>query len=57
MVARKASTLFYNNQHLNLIPIVIVSFVFFDLVVTVAIVVASTQETVLSLSSSSQYHL
>ena len=39
MVARKASTLCYNNQHLNLIPIVIVSlFFFFDLVVTVAIV-------------------
>ena len=54
MVARKASTLCYNNQHLNLIPIVIVSFFFFDLMVTVAIVVASTQETVLSLSSSSQ---
>ena len=40
MVARKASTLCYNNQHLNLIPIVIGSlfFFFFDLVVTVAIV-------------------
>ena len=56
MVARRASTICYNNQHLNLIPTVIGSFSF-DLVVTVPIVVAkATQETVLSLSPVSKCH-